>query len=59
MSNSEAAAKIDGSLAMSRVRRTDGGVEVTLNRDGYHGEYVTLEERNGRLVIVKHSFWIV
>jgi hypothetical protein len=57
--NGEATAKINGSLAISRVRRTDSGLEVTLNRDAYHGEYVTLEERNGRLVIVKHGFWIV
>jgi hypothetical protein len=28
-------------------------------KDGYHGEYVMLEERNGRLVIVKHGPWIV
>jgi hypothetical protein len=57
--NGEPGAKIDGSLAISRVRRTDNGVEVTLNRDDYHGAYVTLEERNGRFVIIKHDIWIV
>jgi len=31
----------------------------TLNRDESHGETVVLEERNGRLLIVKHGFWIV
>jgi hypothetical protein len=52
-------ARVNGSLAVSHVRRTDNGVNVTLNVDDYHGEYVTLEERNGRLVIVKHEAWIV
>ena len=41
--NGEPAAKINGSLAMSRVRRIKNGVEVTLNRDDYHGESVTVE----------------
>ena len=27
--------------------------------DAYHGERVTLQERNGRLVIVEHGAWIV
>jgi hypothetical protein len=51
--------KIDGSLAISDVRRTDNGVEVRLNADDYHGQYVTLEDRNGRFVIVQHGAWIV
>jgi hypothetical protein len=58
LSNGEAN-KINGSLRISRVRRTDSGLEVTLNRDAYHGEYVTLEDRNGRFVVVKHRTWIV
>ena len=57
--NREPAAKINGLLAISRIRRIENGVEVTLNRDGYHGESVTIEERNGRFVIVKHGTWIV
>jgi hypothetical protein len=57
--NGAPAAKIDGSLAISRVRRTENGAEVTLNRDDYHGAYVNLEERNGRFVIVNHRLWIV
>jgi len=57
--NGGVSAKINGSLAISRVRRTDGGVEVTLNADDLHGENVTLEERGGSLVIVEHGFWIV
>jgi hypothetical protein len=51
--------KINGSLAISHVRRTDNGVEVRLNADDYHGQLVTLEERNGRLVIIEHGAWIV
>jgi hypothetical protein len=52
-------ARVNGSLAISHVRRTDNGAEVRLNADDYQGEYVTLEERNGRLEIVKHGVWIV
>jgi hypothetical protein len=51
-------ARLDGLLPISRVRRIDNRVEVTLNVDETHGEGLTLEERNGRLVIVKHGFWI-
>jgi hypothetical protein len=51
--------RIDGSLTISRVRRTENGTEVTLNRDDYHGAYVTLDERSGRFEVVKHSIWIV
>jgi hypothetical protein len=59
LTNSGAAARINPSLAISRVRRTDNKVEVTLNRDEYHGEYVTLEMRGNRLVIVQRGLWIV
>jgi hypothetical protein len=57
--NAGPAARISGSLAISRVRRIDDGMEVTLDRDDSHGEWVTLEERNGRLVIVNHGVWII
>ena len=57
--NGDPAAKVNGSLPISRIRRTEDGIEVTLNRDAYQGEYVTLQDRNGRLVVVKHTMWIV
>jgi hypothetical protein len=52
-------AKINGSLAISYVRRTDNGVEVGLNVDDYRGEKVELDTRNGRLMIVRHVIWVV
>jgi hypothetical protein len=57
--NGESPARVNGSLAISDVRRTSSGVEVRLSADAYHGQYVTLEERNGRLVFVKHGVWVV
>ena len=57
--NGTSAARINGLLAISYVHRTDNGVEVTLNADDYQGERVTLEERNGSFVVVKHGIWIV
>jgi hypothetical protein len=57
--NGDPSAKVNGSLPISRIRRTQDGIEVTLNRDAYHGEYVTLADRNGQLVVVKHTMWIV
>jgi hypothetical protein len=57
--NGETPNRVNGSLAISHVRRTDNAVEVTLNRDDRHGESVNLEERNGRLVIVSYGIWVV
>jgi hypothetical protein len=34
-------------------------VEVRLNADDNFGEYVELDTRNGRLVIVKHGIRVV
>jgi hypothetical protein len=50
--------RVRGSLPISRVRRTENGVEVTLEVDDAHGWFVNLRERNGRLVIVRHVAWI-
>jgi hypothetical protein len=47
-----------GSLPISSVRRTEHGVQVTLDVDDDHGWFVNLKERNGRLVIVRHAPWI-
>jgi hypothetical protein len=52
-------ARVNGSLPITYVRRSGERIEVTLNVDDFHGESVTLEERNGRLVIVKHGMFIV
>ena len=49
---------VNGSLQISSIRRMDDKIEVWLNRDDYHGESVTLENRNGEFVIVKHGVWI-
>ena len=51
-------AKVKGASPITRVSRTSIGVEVTINVDARTGQFVTLEERNGRLVVVKARFWI-
>jgi len=51
-------AKVKGASPITRARRTSIGVEVTINVDAHTGQFVTLEERNGRLVVVKARFWI-
>jgi hypothetical protein len=56
--NGESPNRVDGLLPISYVGRTDNGVEVRLNLNDDSGEYVNLEERNGRLVIVGIGFWI-
>jgi hypothetical protein len=43
-------ARINGLLPITFVHRTGDRIEVTLNVDDFHGESVTLEQRNGRLV---------
>ena len=56
--NGAPSVRVRGSLPISRVRRTENGVEVTLEVDDAHGWFVNLKERNGRLVIVRHAAWI-
>lgn len=51
--------RVNGSLQISSVRRIDGRIEVRLNSGDYQGESVTLENRNGEFVIVRHGVWIV
>jgi hypothetical protein len=50
---------VDGSLPISDVRRTDTGVQVTLESDHWSGWLVTLDQRNGRWAIAKVSRWVV
>jgi hypothetical protein len=56
--NGAPSVRVRGSLPISRVRRTENGVEVTLEGDDAHGWFVNLRERNGRLVIVRRRAWI-
>jgi hypothetical protein len=51
--------KVDGSRAISHIRRIQDRLEVTLNVNDYQGERVIVEERNGRWWIVKRNLWIV
>ena len=50
--------KVNGSLQISSIRRIDNKIEVMLNRDDDQGESVTLENRDGEFVIVRHGHWI-
>ncbi len=49
---------VNGSLQIFSVRRLDSRIEVTLMSGDWQGESVTLENRNGELVIVRHGIWI-
>jgi len=51
--------RVTGVLPISEVRRNGSSVEVKLNRDEYHGQYVVLEERNGAFVVARLGDWIV
>jgi hypothetical protein len=51
--------KVNGSLPISSIRRIDNKIEVTLNSADDRGESVTLENRNGEFVILRHGPWIV
>jgi hypothetical protein len=50
--------RVNGSLPISSIRRTDSKIEVTLTSGDWQGESVTLEDRNGELVIVRTAIWI-
>jgi len=51
--------RVDGSLPITQVRRTNSRIEVVLTTaGGGQGEFVTLEERDGGLVVVKVRLWI-
>jgi len=52
-------ARVNGSLQISNIARIENTIKVTLKSSDYQGESVTLEDRHGEFVIVKHGIWIV
>jgi hypothetical protein len=50
--------RVNGSLQISNIRRIDSTIEVTLMSGDWQGESVTVEERNGELVLVRAGVWI-
>ena len=56
----EAPDRVNGSLAMSNVRRRGDGIEVRLiDPNGWQGDSVTVKERDGGgLVVVQVRLWV-